>query len=380
MTVGQDLEGDQADGDHELGERREVVPALARHVADEEAVDAQQEAAQHQQHGADEQLRGAAARLLGRQQDQRHDEAGHLDPEPEGLPGGGEGRAERAAQEQVGDAHDHVGGEQPEHDLRQRRQHRRFQLALEAGRGQRRLEDHHGEAEQDGRHQVDHRQQHAGLPERMDLLAEDHQQRAQRGLVHRGQQHAQRDEEEQHLVQLLPDVLHAPLLEEGRRELDPHHDDVGRDADRHLEHHRVHLGVAGPEDVPEVPPAAEVEDHRGAGQGVAEQAGQQRRPHQRVVLPLVEDVDQQRHGVAAAGEGRADHHVVGDPDAPGIAVVEVGHRAEAVEQAVEQDDAGDPGQHAEQQREGREQAAAERARRVCVRMISHSGLPPRLRA
>jgi hypothetical protein len=77
---------------------------------------------------------------------------------------------------------------------------------------------------------------------------------------------------------------------------------------------------------------------RKAGEAVAEQAGQQRRPHHRVILALVEDVDQQRHGVPAAGEGRADHHVVDYPDSPGITVADVGDRPKTEQETNRQND------------------------------------------
>ena len=40
---------------------------------------------------------------------------------------------------------------------------------------------------------------------------------------------------------------------------------------------------------------------------------------------MVPDVDQDRHGIAAAGDGGAGGHVVGDPDPPGVAVAHVGN-------------------------------------------------------
>jgi hypothetical protein len=45
-------------------------------------------------------------------------------------------------------------------------------------------------------------------------------------------------------------------------------------------------------------------------------------------LALIEDVDQQRHGVSAAGNGGPDYDIVGDPDAPGISVAEIRNRSQ----------------------------------------------------
>jgi hypothetical protein len=121
-------------------------------------------------------------------------------------------------------------------------------------------------------------------------------------------------------------VAQAQLFEKDRRELDPHDNDIQGDAGCDLEHDRVHVEVAWPEDMPEVPPAPQVESDRGTGQGIAEEAAEQGRTHQRMILALVEDVDQQRHAEAAAGQGRADEDVDHDPDAPGVAIVDVGRR------------------------------------------------------
>ncbi|MPM73309.1 hypothetical protein SDC9_120289 [bioreactor metagenome] len=171
--------------------------------------------------------------------------------------------------------------------------------------------------------------------------------------MHHRQQGAEGDEEEKYLLQLLLLDLQTPLLHEDRRKLDPHHQDVGRDADRHLEHHRIGISIGRRQDVPEIPPAAEVEQHADAGQGVAEQRGEQRRTHHRVILAAVEDVDQHGHREAATGEGRADDHVEDDPDAPRVAVVEVGDRPQPENETDEEH-----GEH------GGDQQAADHHRQV----------------
>ena len=68
-------------------------------------------------------------------------------------------------------------------------------------------------------------------------------------------------------------------------------------------------------------------------QPVAEKAGQHGRPHQRVILPLVQDVDQNPHGEPAAADRRADDDVDRDPDAPRVAVAEIRHRGDALQKA-----------------------------------------------
>src|SRR5574343_600945 len=140
------------------------------------------------------------------------------------------------------------------------------------------------------------------------VMAESRQSRATTGVCH-------------------PRLTRAPITTSS-----PPSDDC-----RRLEHHRIGIGVARRQDVPEVPPAAEVEQHADAGQRVAEQRGKQRRPHQRVVLPTVEDIDQHGDREATTGEGRADDHVENDPDTPRVAIVEVGHRPQSEDETDKED-------------------------------------------
>jgi hypothetical protein len=112
---------------------------------------------------------------------------------------------------------------------------------------------------------------------------------------------------------------------------------------------RVEVHVPGQQDVIELPPAPHVDDRAQATQTVTEQAGQQGRTHQRVVLALVEHVHGDRQRVTAAGQRGADDDVVDHPDAPGITTVEIGHRAHAFDKAhhqeVDTDRADDAEQH-----------------------------------
>ncbi len=81
----------------------------------------------------------------------------------------------------------------------------------------------------------------------------------------------------------------------------------------------------------------------------AEQAGGHRRPDQRVVLPLVEQVDGDRQRIAATGERGTDDDVVDDPDPPGVAAIEVGDRphplGETLHQKAESDQRDHPQHH-----------------------------------
>ena len=168
--------------------------------------------------------------------------------------------------------------------------------------------------------------------------------------MHRWQQHAERGENKHPAVENALDAGEAQPLEESRRELDPEHDDIGHYAQRDFEHHRVRLDVPGQQQVIGVPVTAEIEDHGEAAQRIAEQAAEQRRPHQRMVLAAIEDVDQERHGETATAEGGADDYVYDDPDSPRVARVDVGDGAEAEKEPYSQEIEGDDDQRDEHQR------------------------------
>ena len=184
--------------------------------------------------------------------------------------------------------------------------------------------------------------------------------------MHGRQQKAEGDDPEHRLVQHRRDsfgeagetgtVPAPPVLHEGGRQLQPEHEDVGHHAEGHLEQDGVEVPV--PEEdghLVDVPVASDVDEDTHARQGVAQRAGEDGRTHQRVVAPLVEHVDQDRHGIAAAGQRRAGDDVVGDPDAPGVAVAESGHGAETAHETPgeqgrahgdqQQPDAHGPGEH-----------------------------------
>jgi hypothetical protein len=167
-----------------------------------------------------------------------------------------------------------------------------------------------------------------------------------------------------------------PLLEEGRRQLDEEDEDVGGDAERHLE-----LGGVAPppeEDrhLPELPEPAEVDGHGQDGETVAEEAGEDGRPDERVVLALVEDVDEEGDRVAAAAEGRPGDHVERDPDAPGIAVVEVADRGEAGHESPEHHDHAEGRDREEEPVGGGQDRPADLAVSRCVAAHGFTSSPP----
>ena len=84
---------------------------------------------------------------------------------------------------------------------------------------------------------------------------------------------------------------------------------------------------------------------------------------------LVENVDEERHGVAAAGEARGDDDVPNHPDAPGVAVADVGDCAEPLGEAPDQEKDGDSGEHAQDRGEHADELAADGRARPCARLV-----------
>ncbi len=84
--------------------------------------------------------------------------------------------------------------------------------------------------------------------------------------------------------------------------------------------------------MPDVVPAADIDEHRGRDERVAQHGGEERRPEDDVVLFAVHHVSERRRGEAARCERHAGGHVNGDPQAPRVLVVEIRHRADAEEE------------------------------------------------
>jgi len=145
--------------------------------------------------------------------------------------------------------------------------------------------------------------------------------------------------------------LPAPVFfQDGRRQFDPQYHDVGRDTQGHFHQDGVEIDPPGQKQVVAIPVAADVDENGQPGQTVAEDAGQHRGTHQGVVLPAVEHINQQGHGIAAAAQRGAHQHVIGDPEPPGVAVTQIGNRAQAKEIAVDDEDATHQGQGGQDQK------------------------------
>ncbi len=163
--------------------------------------------------------------------------------------------------------------------------------------------------------------------------------------------------------------VEAQPVEKGGGELDPEDQDVGHHAHGDFEHHRIRVHLPGEHDVVCVPVTPQVDDQRGGRQGVAEQTTEQGRPHQGVELVAVEDVDQERHGEAAAAERGGDHDVDDHPDPPGISAAQVGYVVQAEQKAPEDEIARDCGEHAEEDKGLGDDLAAEGLMGMCHELI-----------
>ena len=151
--------------------------------------------------------------------------------------------------------------------------------------------------------------------------------------MHGGQQDAHRGDDRQPALQA-PAGLHGfgvagVALQNGGQEFDPQDHDVSGDAEGHFHQDGAEVDLPGQEELIAVPIAPDVEEDGQARQTVTEDAGEHGGAHHGVVLPAVEDIDQDGHGIAAATQGGAHQDIVGDPEAPGVAVAQVGDRAQA---------------------------------------------------
>src|SRR3546814_19690975 len=85
-----------------------------------------------------------------------------------------------------------------------------------------------------------------------------------------------------------------------------------------------------------------------------------------MVLATVEGIDQDRHRKAAATQRAADDQIPGHPDPPRIAGAEMGHRAEAENEPLEQEEAADQHQQPEHQGERRDKRASAQSIRMAT--------------
>ena len=193
--------------------------------------------------------------------------------------------------------------------------------------------------------------------------------------MHGWQGDSQRDDYEEHLVENLFDNLGevkkialasacppSQFLDRDRSELQHQDGRIATDAQSDFDHHGIEIEIRWPQNVPEIPPAADVDQHGKTSQAVAEHAGQDRRAHERMIVALVEDIDDQRDGVTAAADCRAGHHIVGQPQSPGVTVIQIRHSAESKDKPYQHQRPHEGNHEARNDRGWRDVGAPERFR------------------
>jgi hypothetical protein len=153
--------------------------------------------------------------------------------------------------------------------------------------------------------------------------------------MHGWQQYAQGNKEYQELVDLYLGPDRA--FKQGRGELYPQNHYVSSTTEGNFEEYRIEICVPGQKHIVDLPVATDINENRDTGKGIAKHTGEKCRPHQWVIFSIVEDIYQECHGIAAAGKSRADNNVVGDPDAPGKAIIHVGDSANAEDKSLRQE-------------------------------------------
>ena len=91
--------------------------------------------------------------------------------------------------------------------------------------------------------------------------------------------------------------------------------------------------MTGQVEVRKVPVTAHVDGDGETTKRVAEQARQQGRSHQRVILAPVEHIDSPGQRPAATGETGADQEIERDPEPPWVAAIQIGDRTQPEDEA-----------------------------------------------
>jgi len=203
------------------------------------------------------------------------------------------------------------------------------------------LEDDDGKAGEDGREPELQRQQRV-VPEVVQLVHGDEKEGPQGGLVQGGDHRRQDGEGELQGPQQAQRQVPAELFRHRVEELQSQDRGVGHDAHGDLEHGGVDVPVAHDVDAPLGLP--QVEEQADADQGVAEEAGDDGRPHQRLQLLDMEDVGDDAYGEGAGRQRHGGDHVEGDPQSPGVGVVEVGGHPQAEDEADQGGERPDSGE------------------------------------
>ena len=122
--------------------------------------------------------------------------------------------------------------------------------------------------------------------------------------------------------------------------------------------------MTGQVEVGQIPVTPHIYGDGEAPQRVAEQARQQGRSHQGVILTPVEHIDRPGQCPAAAGKAGAYQQIERDPQPPGVTPVQVSDRTQPEEEAFQDQHAAQHGKGGQHQYRPADQLAAERMRLV----------------
>jgi hypothetical protein len=302
--------------------RRQVThPGRRLHAGDAD-VHAVHDEAEHRQEAGRHQPAFAGAHAGGDQDRHRQDHPDHeLQQEHPGLVAQRQDQRQAAGRGDPLQPQQAVDAEHDHHGPGQRLQEIDLEVAAEGPAAEVRLDDHHADAAADRRHEEQERQQRR-VPQRVQLVRDDEVERSERRLVQRRQQDAGDHQRRAHRQDDAAQPLEPQPLEDHRGELDRQHGGVKHDAPGDLEHDRPRV----PEDqgVPDAPRLSEVEHQPDDHQDVAEEAGQDRRPDDRLEALEVEDVHRGGQREGAGRQPDPAQHVEADPQPPGELVAEVG--------------------------------------------------------
>ncbi len=146
--------------------------------------------------------------------------------------------------------------------------------------------------------------------------------------MHGGEDDAEDGEGQGHLDDDVPGFPEAQPLKGGRHPLDKEGDQIKKDAQAHFKEHGGGTGL-DKDGIRQPPGTADVVMQGKDDQGIAQEGGEDGRPHRGMKALQTEDVAGRGGGVAAGGQSDAAQQVEADPDAPGVVIRKVGDRARA---------------------------------------------------
>ena len=188
-----------------------------------------------------------------------------------------------------------------------------------------------GQAAEADRRDEEQEGQQIGVPERVQAVWSGQEERAEGGLVQRGEADPSDDEDDAELLEKANRPMEVELLQDRMAELDDEDAQVEHDAPGDLEERRMELPVG--QRKYDAPPDADVEGETGSDARVTHQPQQDRAQVEGPVAIPVEDAHESGKREAGAPDRHEGHHPAALPQAPGHQVGERDHGARAVNDA-----------------------------------------------